>query len=423
DKIVMIVIESADCKQCNEMTTQSFTNPVLSRSVNSNCIAMKINRSSKEYAMIDSIYSTNNSMAILFLEYDGTLLQKFTASSTSYMAYVDQLNKALTKKEHPDTEFKELVKDYNSGKREFELLYKLVKKKAEAGLEHDLLTEEMLSLAPQDSATSLTFIQFLAEQAPVFDSKVYQYMYKNSQNFRDAWFMMSQQKRTNINNRMVSKSRAKAVKEKNRIYAERVANMFAGTYTEKIVARKVHDRVMIDYFRGVKDTANFLVGSVRYYDQYLMTISLDSVQHIDSIRKSEIPQRTLTPPPDAARMETAVMAYVSGTGPVPTGIFIPIAQNYTNELNSGSWTIYTFTHDPVYTAKALAWAKRANEFSENPAVMDTYARLLYRTGNKKEAIVWEDKAVQYTKARKIPASEYEEIVNKMRAGKDPIDEY
>jgi hypothetical protein len=425
DKIVMIVMESDNCKQCNEMTTQSFTSPVLARAVNSNCIALKIKQDSKEFAMIDSAYSTYKSIAVLFLDPDGILLQRYTASSSSYIPYLDQLNKALIKKEHPDTEYKELVQAYNDGKRDFDLLYKLVGKKTEMALEHDQLLEEMVGLAPGDSATSLTFIQFLAEQGPTYDSKVYMYMHKDNRNFNDAWYLMSQQRRVAANNRMIGKSKNKAIRDKNRAFAERVATMAAGTFSERTAARKAHDRHIIDYLRGVKDTTNFLQYSVRYYDQHLMTIGLDSVRNVDSVRRNEMMQNrpNFQVPPNAVRVETELVAYVGGTGPSPNSVFIPIASGYSNELNSGAWTIYTFTHDPVYTAKALVWAKRATEYFENPGVMDTYARLLYRSGNKQEAIKWEEKVVQYCKTYKMPLGEFEEIANKMKAGKDPIDNY
>ena len=56
-----------------------------------------------------------------------------------------------------------------------------------------------------------------------------------------------------------------------------------------------------------------------------------------------------------------------------------------------------YTKDLNYLTKALSWAKRGIEFYETSAIMDTYARLLYATGNKEEAISWEQKAIDTNK--------------------------
>jgi len=414
DKIVLLMIESPTCIQCNEVTLQGFSNPILARSINSSCITLKINQDSKNFGTLDSLYNIGSSFGLLFLNADGDFLHRYSASSTYYITYMEQLNKALDRKDHPDTEFKQLQNEYNSGKREFGLLYKLVAKKNEWVLEHDQLTEEMVNLAPRDSATSLSFLEFLAEQAPIIDSKASQYMRKDTRNFNDAWYLMSLQKRSSLNNKIIFKSKSKAIKEKNRGYAERVANFSAGTQTDRNQGRKSHDRNIIDYYKGIKDSSNFLFLSIKYYDQYLMSISVDSVQRADSIRRRELFATATTD----RMMQPGGNEVIRRSAP-----YAPVTQYFTNELNDGAWTIYIYTHDLFYTAKALAWAKRANEFYDSPEAMDTYARLLYRTGNKEEAVNWEEKAVQVTKTRKIPAGEYADLVSKMKSGINPIDKY
>jgi len=430
DKLVLFMIEAEDCKQCNDVALQAFQNPILAKSVNSNCIPVKLTIHSAEYAIVDSIYTIANTIGLLFIDTDGTLIHRYAVTTGFYLPYMDQINQAIKKKEHPDTAYKQAQTAYNNGTRDFGTLYQLVKQKNNMQINHDLLTEEMLNLAPADSATSLTFIQFLAEQAPVAYSNTYQYMHKNNQNFNDAWYLMTTQKRSAINNKIIVKSRTKAIHDKDILYAERVANFAAVTNTDRVQSRKAHDRNMIEYFKGVKDTASFLAASARFYDQFFMTINADSVMHIDSIRRSEYMQARLAsrpPMPDTAGKKVTVtrsLLMTTSRDFFPGGIqpFIPIAQNYASDLNYGAWTIYTFTHDPVYTAKALSWAKHANEFAENFGAMDTYARLLYRSGQKQEALNWEDKTVQFCKSKTIPADEYEEVFKKMKAGV-PVDKY
>jgi hypothetical protein len=414
NKIVLAYLESPDCAQCNEVAMQGFANQVYSRSVNDNCIAIKIKSTSADFKKLDSIYNIGSALGCLFVTADGMFLNRVASTSSFYISNMEQLDKALNRKDNPDKEFIQLQNDYNNGIRSFDQLYKLVAKKNAWDLEHDQLTEEMISLAPKDSATSLTFIQFVVEQAPVFDSKAYRYMYKDSRNFSDAWYLFTQQKRVLLNNKMNYKSKQKAIKAKDAVYAEKVARYTSRTYSEQTAARKSYEKNMIDFYKGINDTSNYLSASAKYYDQYLMTVSVDSVLRADSIRLKETFAAT-TPekmPPSA-----------SGAVMMSSIKFAPSTQYYTNDLNSAAWAIYTYTHDDYYNAKAVSWAKRATEFYDNPPSLDTYARLLYRTGKKEEAVRVEEKAIQIAKKTRYPTTEYEEILQKMKSGSATIDKY
>ena len=55
--------------------------------------------------------------------------------------------------------------------------------------------------------------------------------------------------------------------------------------------------------------------------------------------------------------------------------------------------------------------------------MDTYARLLYKTGNNQAAIEWETKAANLMKQRGMSAVNYEKVLAKMKNNDTIIDEY
>lgn len=86
-------------------------------------------------------------------------------------------------------------------------------------------------------------------------------------------------------------------------------------------------------------------------------------------------------------------------------------------LNSWAWEIFKFSNDKDELNKALAWSKRSNELDTNlPELIDTYANLLYKLGRVKEAISWQEKAVQQLaiSGRKFPA--INEGLEKMKRG-------
>jgi hypothetical protein len=92
------------------------------------------------------------------------------------------------------------------------------------------------------------------------------------------------------------------------------------------------------------------------------------------------------------------------------------AQNFSGELTDGAKTIYWFTTEKFYLNRALLFAKRAVEFYESPEAADIYARLLYKTGDASNAIIWESKAIELRKKRGFPVKENEAILAKMQSG-------
>lgn len=81
---------------------------------------------------------------------------------------------------------------------------------------------------------------------------------------------------------------------------------------------------------------------------------------------------------------------------------VPLMDKYylNNEgmLNNISYTFYEKVSDKKMLAKAMEWAKKCTELSpDSPANFDTYACVLFKSGNKKEAIKTEEKVIELLK--------------------------
>ncbi|MGJ1265746.1 thioredoxin fold domain-containing protein [Sphingobacterium spiritivorum] len=86
-----------------------------------------------------------------------------------------------------------------------------------------------------------------------------------------------------------------------------------------------------------------------------------------------------------------------------------------NQLNSFAWTIFENCEDKACIESALAWSKKSlEEGDENAAYLDTYANLLYKKGNKDEAITTQEKAV--AAADEDSKAELQVNLDKMRNG-------
>lgn len=75
-------------------------------------------------------------------------------------------------------------------------------------------------------------------------------------------------------------------------------------------------------------------------------------------------------------------------------------------LNSMAWDFYEQVSDKTLLKSAISMAKRACELSPDYAFFDTYAAVLYRAGEYKEAEIMANKAIDEAKSDKMTPEEY-----------------
>lgn len=105
---------------------------------------------------------------------------------------------------------------------------------------------------------------------------------------------------------------------------------------------------------------------------------------------------------DWANFQTAVMAYMKDYS----------SKASAGELNNFAWTVFENCKDMTCVKEALDWSKKSFKENNNPTFIDTYANILYKLGNKQEAIKWEEKALALSKSDKA----IQETLDKMKKG-------
>jgi tetratricopeptide (TPR) repeat protein len=83
-----------------------------------------------------------------------------------------------------------------------------------------------------------------------------------------------------------------------------------------------------------------------------------------------------------------------------------------DELNNFAWTVFENCKDLACVKEALEWSKKSFDGNNNPMFIDTYANILYKLGNKQEAIKWEEKALALSNNDK----EIQTTLDKMKKG-------
>jgi hypothetical protein len=234
-------------------------------------------------------------------------------------------------------------------------------------------------------------------------------MTKDYSFFEKTWFEMPLGKRKNINMRITHKSLHKAIDLKSASMAASVASFTSKTFDDTtLAARHEYERTWLNYYKGIRDTAAALATAIEFYDKYPMTIS----PGVERIRDSINHRKAF----DTAQIEKV-------EDPNEPGKFIsrrrinykPLSGYYAAELTQGAALVYNSSNNPVYLQKALAWAKRAREFSNFVDVQNTYAKLLYVTGNKAEAIALEKETINNLKRVGRNPKNQESILLQMEA--------
>lgn len=83
-------------------------------------------------------------------------------------------------------------------------------------------------------------------------------------------------------------------------------------------------------------------------------------------------------------------------------------------LNSMAWTFYESVTDKQALTKAAEWAKKASDMQTNYANLDTYASVLYKSGNKKLALETANKAIEAAKKEGYAADDYKSTTDLIR---------
>lgn len=94
--------------------------------------------------------------------------------------------------------------------------------------------------------------------------------------------------------------------------------------------------------------------------------------------------------------------------------------NDSQELNGMAWNFYEKVSDKKLLSSAVKMAQRACEINASYANLDTYAAVLYKSGDLKNAETQANKAIEKAKSENMGADDYKEtseLLKKIKSGK------
>jgi tetratricopeptide (TPR) repeat protein len=407
-KLVFLHLDKPGCGGCAEVASVAFNSPLMREKFSLNFISFRTDGTTGIGKELADKLEVDCYPSSVYLTADEKLLARLCGSTSFDRAYLEKAEEAITRnRERP---IKVLEAAYEKGDRSSAFMRSYISHRREIDLSTHELLDEYIKPLPADSLRSADLLRFIFEQGPVVGSKADSVFRLNYARTDSMYKAVGLNKAIELNNRIVTNSLRKAIKEKNTLLASRTAYFRQRTYQNDYKnGAAAQEWVMIRYYRGIKDTLTYLRLATHYYDTQFMPARVDSIQKLDEL-DNQRRMRGEMPPTNGTFKTTVRPGQISF---VPN----PNTQRYVSALNQAAWDFQELTRDSVYLQKALTWSKRSLEYREEGSLMDTYAHILYFLGRKKDALEWQEKAVKKEKERNSPMiTTLQESLQKMKNG-------
>ncbi|MGF2412973.1 MAG: hypothetical protein ACQUYJ_11640, partial [Ferruginibacter sp.] len=254
-------------------------------------------------------------------------------------------------------------------------------------------------------------VLFILKAGPLAEGRAYKLAHTN-RNIIDSIFKIEPlADRVAMNNSTINNTLNSAIANKDLNSAYAAANFTRNSWTtDPVTGQKNWQLKMLQYYKGIQDTANYLQQAANHYDRYYMGISVDSIRKKDSLKYE-------TAKNDA--MQKAVAVKVNDSITQKSFSFsYPKSNLDATELNNAAWNFYEWAGNKEnYLLKAMLWSKRAVELEPLPAYYDTYAHLLYKLKLYDEAEAMQKKAMDLAEASKKDSRIYNEEYIKIKKRK------
>jgi hypothetical protein len=145
----------------------------------------------------------------------------------------------------------------------------------------------------------------------------------------------------------------------------------------------------MDFYQVMKDSSTYFRIAKQYYDMNFKKLKMDSVCNAELNKTVHRP--------DGAIVKGG-MLYQTG-----------------NQLNKIAFTLFELSSDKEHLGFALKLSELTLKYNY-PSYIDTYAQILYKLGAKKDAIDWQQKAVNLSDSLHQPNNQFKDVLAKMKGG-------
>jgi thioredoxin-related protein len=403
NKPLFIDVYTSWCGPCKKMSKDIFPLAEVGKVYNENFVCYQVDAEKGEGIDIARKYEVKAFPTYLFVKSDGTLFYTAIGSREAKM-FIVVANNALTELKDPKT-IAVWDKEYLEKKDDPAFILNYMNKRSILGLPNASLFDEYLKLLPEGKCTSDTVADLYRKEGD--NLRVNTLAYKNMQKNKDVFqFKLFASTYNNLLSTGVINTVRDASKSKNEQLLADAMKAYDQIPEDPYMLQK--DELYMEYYKRTGEIGNYVKYATDFCDSRLMNMSKESIDKKDSITAQIIEKQ----------ISSGALASIDSTA------LAQLKKNYlhvtrdqiSQKLNNIAWEVFGATSDKDALQKALGWSKRSLElFPENSASIDTYANLLYKLGQKEEAISKEEEALKY--ADQTSSKGFQETIEKMKAGK------
>lgn len=406
NKLIYVFMEMGTDKP---MLSYVQKGPQLVSLYNSNFICIHKNNVKKEgFQSLYYYYDVKKYPTHLFLDKEGGLILKTMGSRSTKEPYIADINKAkLLARQMTLTKFKV---EYDKGERGLAFLKDYLSKYDELDIPvNQLVLEEYVNQLPVKAMDDYQTVLFIMELGPVVSTKAYNTSRLNSKIKDSIYKTLPLDRRKKMNNRIIKYTLSQAIRKKDERLASLAANFASGSWgNDWQKSNSSRSENMMEYYKAVRDTANYLRHASEYYQTYYLS-QRDSIQKPEGINEMLARRPNL----DSIKQDTSkgnkrIVRTFTTTGRISDlsyGKMSPITQKrlkateFASKLNNGAYSFYTMNStNSSHLVRAAVWVQRSIElFPDRAAYYDTLSHLYYRMGKYDEAIFTQQKAVDLQK--------------------------
>lgn len=390
-----------------------------------NFIVFEDDRSSSDIRSILTTFKISSFPAFLFMHASNDLFYKEYGYSSNNNKYLTMLTKAATLGKNKSIAVYEAA--YLADTSNFEALKAYIGAKIRNGQTDnaDLIEAYVQNLRLTDLNDYQTVL-FILQAGPYSDGAAFKLAYTNRKIIDSIYKSETTQLRSEINKNIIDNTVKSAITNKNLKRAQAAANTARSISSRSGYERasQMYSYTMLRYYRGIKDTANYIPIATSYYDRYFMNISADSAKKLEEKNRqalSESNRKKLFGDKKFAskeRMDSLIQAGGKITRSNETSLisFSATGTNfYANNLNYGAWEVYkSGTKNINHLTKAMIWSRRSIELNPSPSNYYTLAHILYNLNYQAEAVKTQEEAISIAKLKKINTKGFEDALKKMK---------
>lgn len=257
---------------------KEITFPDVVSKFNANFISYKGDISDTSMTKILRKYAINKFPALLFFDKQGGLITKESGVFTQSSKYLDLANKVLSlSKEKSIIEYDA---EYKKGDFDGDFLKQYITKRMQLGITNNAsLADQYVEFLKVSDLNSYDEVLFILKAGPLAYGKAHRLASINNQLIDSIYKTEILSTRQTVNNAIINNTMIHAISKKSVTWATAASNFTRTTWGKDYrEAQKQSSLKMLNYYKGIKDTANYLRNATYFYDQHYMNIPKDSVE-------------------------------------------------------------------------------------------------------------------------------------------------